>query len=92
MPQNKSEVVSNEIYLQKAKSVLISQAEFARHIGKSRQYVHKLIHSGKLPASGKRIDFIQGLVAIAAQRSAAYNLRRSAPHRDPAQEPRPDNR
>jgi hypothetical protein len=70
MPQNDLKVVSNQAYLQKAKSVLVTQAEFARHIGTSRQYVSKLIRLGKLVPLGRRINLAEGLAAIAARPGA----------------------
>ena len=75
MPDNDLKVVMKGIYLQKVKSRLVRQAEFARHIGTSPQYVHKMIRSGKLPAVGRRIDLAQGLAAIAAQRARARGRR-----------------
>jgi hypothetical protein len=57
----------------------ITPAEFARHIGKTRQYVSKLIRSGKVAAPGGRIDLAQGLAALAAQRDPAQDLRSDDP-------------
>lgn len=67
MLQNDLKVVMKGIYLQKVKSRLVRQAEFARHIRTSPQYVSKMIRLGKLPAVGRRIDLAQGLAAIAAR-------------------------
>ena len=33
------------------------QADYARHIGKSRAYVHKLVKQGKIPIEAGKIDF-----------------------------------
>jgi len=67
MPQNDLKIVHGEIYLQKIYNVLVSPAEFARHIRTSPQYVSKLIRLGKLVAFHGRINLAQGLAAIVAR-------------------------
>jgi hypothetical protein len=67
MPQNDLKVVYERIYSQKIKNVLVTQAEFSRHIGTSPQYVHKLIRLGKLAVIGGRINLGEGLGTIAAR-------------------------
>lgn len=57
----------------------VTPAEFARHIGHSRQYVHKLIHSRKLAVRGGRIDLEKGLAALRDQHDPAQDLRSDAP-------------
>jgi len=57
----------------------VSPAEFARHIGKTRQYVNKLIRSGRISARDGRLDLEKGLAAIAAQRDPAHDLRTEQP-------------
>jgi hypothetical protein len=53
----------------------VTPAEFARHLGKSRQYVNKLIRSGRVVVSFGRIDLEKSLTAIGAQRDPAHDLR-----------------
>jgi len=62
----------------------VTPAEFARHIGKTRQYVNKLIRSGKVPATGGRIDLEKGLAALAAQHDPARDLRPDNPQESSA--------
>lgn len=55
----------------------VSQAEFARQIGKTRQYVSKLVKLGKLPPNDDgSIDPVVGKAALAQMRDPARKLAR----------------
>ena len=53
----------------------VSQSEFARRQGWSRQYVGKLVKSGKITLVNGKIDTEQALSAIKAQSEPATELR-----------------
>jgi hypothetical protein len=57
--------------------MLISQAEYARRRGFSRQYVGRLVAQGVVQLVGGRIDVAQADAALAAQREPARPLRRA---------------
>jgi hypothetical protein len=60
---------------------LMSQADYARHRGVSRQAVHKLVKAGKIPLHGSRLDPAEADFALGETRERidAPRLMRSAP-------------
>ena len=54
---------------------LLSQSEFAKRQGWSRQYVGKLVKSGKITLVNGKIDPEQALAAIKAQSEPSTELR-----------------
>ena len=71
-------------------SELISQSEFARRLGVTRQYVNKLIRLGKIEKIGTKVDFVK---ASAALKNMADPVRKksSAPPPDPEPESEPSD-
>jgi transcriptional regulator with XRE-family HTH domain len=47
-----------------AEPELISQAELARRLGVSRQYVNKLVRGGTLPLTGKKLDAASSIAIL----------------------------
>lgn len=66
---------------------LVTQSEFARHIGKSRQRVSQLKDAGKLVVVGSKIDLERSLALVQAttdpQKALAYQLSRDEDFVDP---------
>ncbi|MBF0342068.1 MAG: hypothetical protein HQL95_14065 [Magnetococcales bacterium] len=68
--------------------MLISQSEWARQQGFSRQYVSKMVKSGTIRLAGNKIDTDQAEAALAALREPAREpQRKQAP--EPILQPRP---
>jgi transcriptional regulator with XRE-family HTH domain len=74
-----------------AEPELISQAELARRLGVSRQYVNRLVRSGKLELEGKKIDAAKAVAALRQVRDPArkYKTDEPADLDQPAPQPEP---
>ena len=58
---------------------LVSQAELARRLGVSRQYVNRLVRSGKLELEGKKIDVAKAVAALRQVRDPARKYKTDEP-------------
>jgi len=56
---------------------IISQSEFAKRIGKSRQYVSKLALSGRLVLDGKKVDYKKSLSIMKSEQDPARDGQRA---------------
>lgn len=71
--------------------MLISQSDYARQRGFSRQYVNKLVRSGIIRLVDGKIDLAQADAALDAVREPARPLRRKSNDDDqPVQKPSPE--
>ena len=59
--------------------MLVSQAEYARRRGVSRQYVGQMVAKGVIRLSGRKVDTDQADTALAAFREPARPARRAEP-------------
>lgn len=67
--------------------MLITQAEWARQRGFSRQYASRLVRRGVVPLIDGKVDPVQADAALAALREPARPLRRARPSESKASKP-----
>ena len=67
---------------------LVTQAEFARRLGVSRQYVNRLVRMGKLELEGKKLDAAKSIAVLERLRDPAR--KRKADQEQPVDELGPD--
>ena len=67
--------------------MLVSQAEYARQRGVSRQYVGQMVAKGVIPLRGRKVDPAEADAALAAVREPARSERRAKPEPEPAPKP-----
>lgn len=67
--------------------MLVSQAEYARQRGVSRQYIGQMVAKGVIRLQGRKVDPAQADAALAAVREPARPERRATPKAEPALKP-----
>ena len=65
---------------------LVSQSEFAKRNGWSRQYVNKLVRQGRITLDNGKVNEAAALQALKAEEEPSTVLRQSSPEK-PAQAP-----
>ena len=67
--------------------MLVSQAEYARQRGVSRQYIGQMVAKGVIRLQGRKVDSAQADAALAAVREPARPERRATPKAEAAPKP-----
>lgn len=67
--------------------MLVSQAEYARQRGVSRQYIGQMVAKGVIVLKDRKVDTDQADAALAAVREPARPERRATPKSEPAPKP-----